>query len=160
MGLATPSPIFLPRYNSPQAHDEVRLVVHDPGSFAGCAWHMTPPVQQLANSRSLPGEGWGAATRGRIDIRCDVEGRVNFLEERPSAGLNPDASDLPLLCRIQGISYQTLIEDDCHFGSLTKQWDTTHARGSQLPRLCVRVAVRVAGRNCFRRYGRSLGPWW
>lgn len=51
----------------------------------------------------------GCRDAGRVDIRCDAGGRLNFLEANPLAGLSPEASDLPLLCRLRGISYQTLI---------------------------------------------------
>jgi len=47
---------------------------------------------------------------GRIDIRMDKNGILNFIEVNPLAGLNPTHSDLPILCRFAGISYQNLIE--------------------------------------------------
>jgi len=46
---------------------------------------------------------------GRIDIRLDCEGRPNFLEVNPLAGLHPHHSDLPILCSRQGLSYTELI---------------------------------------------------
>lgn len=46
---------------------------------------------------------------GRIDIRCDAAGLPNFIEVNPLAGLNPVHSDLPILCRLNGIDYPTLI---------------------------------------------------
>lgn len=46
---------------------------------------------------------------GRIDVRCDAAGRPNFIEVNPLAGLNPTHSDLPILCRHNGIEYNTLI---------------------------------------------------
>lgn len=55
--------------------------------------------------------GLGCRDAGRIDIRCDAGGHVSFLEANPLAGLDPDASDLPLLCQLRGISYQTLIAE-------------------------------------------------
>jgi D-alanine-D-alanine ligase len=47
---------------------------------------------------------------GRIDIRCDAAGAPNFIEVNPLAGLNPVHSDLPILCRLNGIGYPALIE--------------------------------------------------
>ncbi len=47
---------------------------------------------------------------GRIDLRCDENGMPNFIEVNPLAGLHPIDSDLPILCRLNGISYQKLIE--------------------------------------------------
>lgn len=48
---------------------------------------------------------------GRIDIRSDVNGRPNFIEVNPLAGLHPVHSDLPILCRLSGISYKELIDE-------------------------------------------------
>ncbi len=46
---------------------------------------------------------------GRIDLRCDAEGRCHFLEANPLAGLHPAHSDLPILCTQLGIPYEELI---------------------------------------------------
>ncbi len=46
---------------------------------------------------------------GRIDIKLDKQGIPNFIEVNPLAGLNPIHSDLPILCRLNGISYEELI---------------------------------------------------
>jgi D-alanine-D-alanine ligase len=46
---------------------------------------------------------------GRADIRCDAAGRPHFIEVNPLAGLNPTHSDLPILCRRNGISFTQLI---------------------------------------------------
>jgi D-alanine-D-alanine ligase len=46
---------------------------------------------------------------GRVDIRDDAQGRAQFLEVNPLAGLNPDHSDLCFLARFKGLSYQDLI---------------------------------------------------
>jgi D-alanine-D-alanine ligase len=51
----------------------------------------------------------GCRDAGRVDIRCDAAGLPNFIEVNPLAGLNPIHSDLPILCRLNGISYQDLI---------------------------------------------------
>jgi len=47
---------------------------------------------------------------GRVDIRMDANGIPNFIEVNPLAGLNPIHSDLPILSRLAGISYQELIK--------------------------------------------------
>lgn len=52
----------------------------------------------------------GCRDGGRIDLRMDSSGQLNFIEVNPLAGLNPVHSDLPILCRFAGISYQKLIE--------------------------------------------------
>lgn len=47
---------------------------------------------------------------GRIDLRCDSNGIPNFIEVNPLAGMNPTYSDLPMLSRMNGISYDELIQ--------------------------------------------------
>lgn len=51
----------------------------------------------------------GCRDGGRIDLRMDASGRVNFLEVNPLAGLHPVDSDLPILARMAGIGYDELI---------------------------------------------------
>ena len=51
----------------------------------------------------------GCRDGGRIDLKMDGRGRVNFLEVNPLAGLNPVDSDLPILSRMAGVDYQQLI---------------------------------------------------
>jgi len=46
---------------------------------------------------------------GRIDVRNDAEGRPQFVEVNPLAGLNPEHSDLCFLAGFKGLSYQELI---------------------------------------------------
>ena len=53
--------------------------------------------------------GLGCRDAGRVDLRCDSKGVVNFLEINPLAGLNPQHSDLPILCSLVGITYSELI---------------------------------------------------
>jgi D-alanine-D-alanine ligase len=55
-------------------------------------------------------KGLGCRDGGRVDFRCDGEGRVNFLEVNPLAGLHPEHSDLVILSRMKGIPYTALIE--------------------------------------------------
>ncbi|HEY6346588.1 MAG TPA: ATP-grasp domain-containing protein [Bryobacteraceae bacterium] len=52
----------------------------------------------------------GCRDAGRIDLRCDVHGNLNFLEINPLAGLHPVDSDLVILCRLVGIDHASLIE--------------------------------------------------
>jgi D-alanine-D-alanine ligase len=52
----------------------------------------------------------GCRDGGRVDLRMDDTGILNFIEVNPLAGLNPVHSDLPILCRFAGTSYQKLIE--------------------------------------------------
>jgi len=48
---------------------------------------------------------------GRVDVKIDRFGKVSFIEVNPLAGLNPVTSDLPILCRLNGISYQEIINE-------------------------------------------------
>ena len=54
--------------------------------------------------------GLGCRDASRVDIRSDSQGRPHFMEINPVAGLNPKDSDLPIICRFFGMSYQELIE--------------------------------------------------
>ena len=46
---------------------------------------------------------------GRVDVRVDRFGKMSFIEINPLAGLNPVHSDLPILCRMNGIEYPQMI---------------------------------------------------
>ena len=54
-------------------------------------------------------KGLGCRDAGRMDIRSDADGRPGFIEVNPLAGLHPVHSDLPILCRLAGMSYKELI---------------------------------------------------
>ena len=54
--------------------------------------------------------GLNCRDAGRVDIRLDKSGIPNFIEVNPLAGLNPDISDLPILCSLVKFPYQKLIE--------------------------------------------------
>ena len=46
---------------------------------------------------------------GRVDLRANAQGKLEFIEINPLAGLNPTHSDLPMLCEKAGVSYLSLI---------------------------------------------------
>lgn len=52
----------------------------------------------------------GGVDAGRVDVRADRNGRICFIEVNPLAGLHPVHSDLPILSKMAGISYQELIK--------------------------------------------------
>jgi len=54
--------------------------------------------------------GLGCLDGGRVDVKMDRDGVVNFIEVNPLAGLHPEHSDLPIICTLAGIPYQTLLE--------------------------------------------------
>lgn len=46
---------------------------------------------------------------GRVDLRCDCEGRPQFIEVNPLAGLHPEHSDLCILATKVGLPYLELM---------------------------------------------------
>ncbi|MCJ7525134.1 MAG: D-alanine--D-alanine ligase [Candidatus Aminicenantes bacterium] len=54
--------------------------------------------------------GLGCLDAGRVDVKMDGNGAVNFIEVNPLAGLHHEHSDLPIICSLVGIPFQTLIE--------------------------------------------------
>ncbi len=46
---------------------------------------------------------------GRVDLRCDAGGQLQFLEVNPLPGLSPRSGDLPILARLCGISHPELL---------------------------------------------------
>lgn len=51
----------------------------------------------------------GCRDAGRVDLRSDAQGRPQFMEVNPLAGLHPTHSDLPILAQQAGMSYERLI---------------------------------------------------
>jgi D-alanine-D-alanine ligase len=69
------------------------------------------PAAQMAATVAL--QAWrclGCRDGGRVDLRCTTTGTPQFLEVNPLAGLHPVHSDLPILCRLAGMPYDTLID--------------------------------------------------
>ena len=46
--------------------------------------------------------GLGCLDGGRVDVKMDGDGVVNFIEVNPLAGLHPEHSDLPIICTTGG----------------------------------------------------------
>ena len=53
--------------------------------------------------------GLGCRDAGRVDLRSDANGIPNIMEINPLAGIHPDHSDLPIICKLYGIPYTELI---------------------------------------------------
>ena len=96
----------------------VMEILHRPGAEAGgytyankadfgaCVRYAlaTDGTARLAAAMAL--RAWrfiGGRDAGRVDLRCDTNGNPHFLEVNPLAGLHPEDSDLPILCRLSGI---------------------------------------------------------
>ncbi len=68
----------------------------------------------LEECKSVALNAWRALNcldGGRVDVKVDKRGKVSFIEVNPLAGLNPEISDLPILCKLNGISYQEIINE-------------------------------------------------
>ena len=82
-------------------------------NFGACVQYelATDGKALLAGAMAL--QAWrfmGGRDAGRVDMRCDASGEPHFLEVNPLAGLHPDSSDLPIMCRLTGIRYEELID--------------------------------------------------
>lgn len=55
-------------------------------------------------------KGLGCRDGGRIDLRFGRDEKPQFIEVNPLAGLHPVDSDLPIICRHAGLTYQELIK--------------------------------------------------
>jgi D-alanine-D-alanine ligase len=69
--------------------------------------------EQVHAAESIALAAWravGCRDGGRVDLRCDENGRPNFMEVNPLAGLHPFHSDLPIMCNNLGITYLTLVD--------------------------------------------------
>lgn len=64
---------------------------------------------QAAEVARAAWQALGCLDAGRIDVRLDAQGQPRFIEVNPLAGLNPESSDLPILCGKIGLGYDELI---------------------------------------------------
>jgi D-alanine-D-alanine ligase len=55
--------------------------------------------------------GIGARDGGRVDVRADAAGRLNFIEVNVLPGIKPGHSDLPILAELAGMPYAALIRE-------------------------------------------------
>jgi D-alanine-D-alanine ligase len=73
------------------------------------------PVDDVSAMRAMDvavhaWRGLGCRDGGRVDLRCAADGTPYFLEVNPLPGLHPYHSDLPILGRLYGVSYEEIIE--------------------------------------------------
>ncbi len=71
-------------------------------------------VQKCTDLALASWNALGCRDGGRVDIRMDGNGEANFIEVNPLAGLNPVHSDLPIICRLNNITYLELIDRIMH----------------------------------------------
>ena len=68
------------------------------------------PIADEAHALALKvWRGLGCRDGGRVDLRADESGRLNFIEVNPLAGLHPQISDLSILNNLAGFKYPDLI---------------------------------------------------
>ncbi|HEY9876338.1 MAG TPA: hypothetical protein V6D12_23120 [Candidatus Obscuribacterales bacterium] len=53
----------------------------------------------------------GCRDAARMDLRCDANGKLHFLELNPLPGMNHILSDLPMMVRLGGLEYKHLIAE-------------------------------------------------
>lgn len=100
----------------PEAEAEVYSYVNKERCEELVEYRLVRPEQDgmVAAAEELALAAWrvlGCRDAGRVDIRCDVRGRPQFIEINPLAGIHPEHSDLPIICGKAGIPYQALIRD-------------------------------------------------
>lgn len=67
------------------------------------------PAAEAADLALRAWKGLGCRDLGRVDCRCDRDGRPHFLEVNPLAGLHPVLGDIVILAGLVGVSYAQLI---------------------------------------------------
>ncbi len=83
-------------------------------NYENCVEYIPSHDEVAQGSADVALRAWvamGCRDAGRVDVRVDREGVPHVIELNPLAGLNPKISDLPILARKNGISYETLIRD-------------------------------------------------
>jgi D-alanine-D-alanine ligase len=68
--------------------------------------------------------GLGCMDGGRVDLKMDSKGILNFMEVNPLAGLNPVVSDFPILSALFGMSYEKLIRSIMESSLKRLNWRT------------------------------------
>ena len=66
----------------------------------------------VADSEAICLAAWrllGCRDGGRLDVRCDRDGRPQLMEINPLAGMHPEHSDLPMIATAEGIPYVELV---------------------------------------------------
>lgn len=102
--------------NKELCEDRVKYVLAD-GSIAAEASGLALKVWRGLNCRD----------GGRVDVRADADGNLNFIEVNPLPGIHPQHSDLPIMATLAGWTYTQLIARILE--SAMKRVSTKAARG-------------------------------
>ena len=81
-------------------------------SYEDRVFYRLPDDEAARAAADLALAAWrvlGCRDGGRLDLRCDAEGRPRFMEANPLAGLHPVRSDLVILAQMFGWTYDDLI---------------------------------------------------
>ena len=68
-----------------------------------------PLADQAAELALAVVEALDCRDAARVDMRCDPAGKLSFIEVNPLPGLHPVRSDLPIMARMAGLSYDDLL---------------------------------------------------
>ena len=82
-------------------------------NYVGRVEYVAVTGDLLEECKSVSLNAWRALNcldGGRVDVKIDRNGSISFIEVNPLAGLNPVISDLPILCQLNHISYQQIID--------------------------------------------------
>lgn len=86
-------------------------------------------AQEAAEVALRAWRGLGCRDAGRVDVRQGLDGRIQFLEVNPLAGLHPYHSDLPILCQMVGLPYKELIRSIME--SALRRVSSVHTQGGR-----------------------------
>lgn len=68
-------------------------------------------LKQLERTAKACFQALGCRDLARIDLRLDAEGRVHFIECNPLPGMTPDFSDLCMMAKADGLTYEALVAE-------------------------------------------------
>ncbi|OIP01062.1 MAG: hypothetical protein AUJ98_05870 [Bacteroidetes bacterium CG2_30_33_31] len=83
-------------------------------NFEGRISYVAVHGEMLEKCKSVALNAWRALNcldGGRVDVKIDRNGDMSFIEVNPLAGLNPIISDFPILCQLNNVLYQEIINE-------------------------------------------------
>ncbi|HVZ31823.1 MAG TPA: hypothetical protein VG963_05325, partial [Polyangiaceae bacterium] len=67
--------------------------------------------RELARTAQASFDALGCRDIARVDLRLDARGQVHFIECNPLPGMTPDFSDLCVMAKAEGLSYDALVAE-------------------------------------------------